>query len=281
MILLTSVCNDRYLPGLLVFLNSFKKHHPTWDHPFKIYHRDDLSENSKNKLKLVYPKLIFEHITNSRFNSKDAHYMCLLPFKEYDYDQVIFLDCDMLCLGPIDEILNVKKAFAACLDYEFCFPEKIIHSIPLPLRPLSYYNTGVFLVKKPLLNEKTYNKLVSVIDKNILSKHKKLWDQDIINEQLRFSDTSILPFTLNARKNLFKTYFDPTSRSVKIIHFTGGAKPWYVPGCGFLPLEGKYARYKPLHDLWQQERQYFIKQYGFDPMAEFIAHYKQEFEKTD
>ena len=50
MVLLTSVCNDRYLPGLLVFLHSFKKHHPTWDHPFKIYHRDDLSENSKNKL---------------------------------------------------------------------------------------------------------------------------------------------------------------------------------------------------------------------------------------
>ncbi|MDG2348465.1 MAG: glycosyltransferase [Gammaproteobacteria bacterium] len=275
MILLTSVCNDRYLPGLLVFLHSFKKNHPTWTHPFKVYHRDDLSEQSMQQLKIVYPNLIFEFITDPKFYGKDAHYMCLLPFKEYDYDQVIFLDCDMLCLGPIDDILNVKTGFAACLDYEIKYPKKnIIHTLPYLLRPLSYFNTGVFSIKKTLLNPQTYQQLIQKIDLNIEAKRKKLWDQDIINECFRFEKKSILPYTLNARKNLFKTFFNPEKNGVKIIHYTGGAKPWYVPGCGFLPLEGKYERYRPLHELWQQERQSFKDQYGFDPMKDFINYYQ-------
>tara|TARA_B100001989_G_scaffold201136_1_gene149574 strand:- start:1457 stop:2155 length:699 start_codon:yes stop_codon:yes gene_type:complete len=227
------------------------------------------------QLRTVYPDLIFELITDPKFCKKDAHYMCLLPFKEYNYDQVIFLDCDMLCLGPIDDILNVKTGFAACLDYEIKYPKKMIHSVPYPLRPLSYFNTGVFSVRQPLLNEQTYQRLVNKIDLNVQAKHKKLWDQDIINECFKFERTSILPYTLNARKNLFKTYFNPHENNVKIIHYTGGAKPWYVPGCGFLPLEGKYARYQPLHKLWHLERQEFIEQYHFDPMTDFISLYQK------
>lgn len=265
--LLTSVCNDRYLPGLLVFLHSFKKHHPHWSYPFKIYHRDDLSERSIDLLKRIYPGISFELITDPNFCGKHAHYMCLLPFKEIDYEQVIFLDCDMLCLGAIDEILEVRKGFAACLGFEFQFPKRLIHNIPWYLRPLGYLNTGVFSVKKPLLSESTFGKLVQEIEKNMKSKTQKLWDQDIINAHLRFADKSLLPFTLNAQKNLFKTYFNPKDRDVRIIHYTGGAKPWYTPGNGFLPLEGRYLRYKPIHDLWHLERQDFIATYHFDPMA--------------
>jgi len=278
--LITTVCNDRYLPGLLVFLHSFKKHHSEWQYPFKVYHRDDLSERSKDQLKVVYPDLTFEYIEDPKFYGKDAHYMCLLPFKEFNYEQVIFLDCDMLCLGPINSLFKVKAPFAACLDYELKWPKQtIIKYVPFLLRYWRYYNTGVFSVRKPLLNPTIYQMLIDAIDSNVAgrtTKQKKLWDQDIINECFRFKNTSILPYTFNARKNLFKRYFNPIEAGVKIIHYTGGAKPWYVPGCGFLPLEGKYARYQPLHILWHEERKDFIQTHGFDPMQDFIAHYQQQ-----
>ena len=79
-------------------------------------------------------------------------------------------------------------------------------------------------------------------------------------------DSEVLPFIYNARKNLFKKGIDPIRVGAKMIHFTGGAKPWWKEGSSFLPLTGKYARYQHLHDLWKKENTTFITQYGFDPM---------------
>lgn len=270
MTLLTSVCNDKYVPGMLIFLHSFQRHNPDWKFRFKIYHRDDLGDASKELLLSVHNGLEFEEVTDPLFLGTYAQYMCLLPFKETDQEKVIFLDCDMLCLGNIDGLLDTKKDFAACLDMELFFPRrKSMLSTPLPLRWMAYFSTGVFAIKGGCLSEDLYKKLTSKIEQNIVDREnnkKKLWDQDIINDVLRFHDSEILPFTYNARKNLFKKGVEPENVGTKIVHYTGGSKPWYKEGSDFLPLKGKYARYKHLHKLWHAERELFIKNHGFDPM---------------
>lgn len=198
--------------------------------------------------------------------------MCLLPFKETTFQQVIFLDCDTLCLGRIEGLLTVQKDFAAVLDYELMLPRnRHWVNIPYLLRSFMYFNTGVFSVKGTFLTEIFYQKLIQKIEENMISRSlgkKKLWDQDIINESLRFEDAEVLPFGYNARKNLFKRGLPTSLKDIKIIHYTGGAKPWYVPGSGFISLERKkYTRYAPLHELWHQCRQSFIDDYGLDPMS--------------
>ncbi len=269
-ILLTTVCNDKYLPGLLVFLQSFYRHHPNWDYPFKVYYRDDMSTDSIKKIKAIHPKIIFEEVIDPIFIGKYAQYMCLLPFKETTFDKVVFLDCDTLCLGSMDGLLNTQKDFAACIDYEVKFPrKKHLSRIPYLMRPVIYHNTGVFVVQGKLLSISFYEKLKSHINKNFNERDyskNKLWDQDIINMCLKYYPTEVLPFTYNARKNLFKGGQDPHKYQTKLIHYTGGAKPWYTPGSGFLPLDGKYLRYKHLHQLWHQERKLFSTMHGYDPM---------------
>ncbi len=270
MTLITSVCNDRYVPGMLVFLYSFRTYHRDWSYPFKIYHRDDLSDASKKALLQVYPELQFEEVKDPLFIGKDAHYMCLLPFKEIQQDRVLFLDCDTLCLGRLDGLLSTKKDFAAVLDYEIKFPKRRHWEyVPWALRPFMYFNTGVFVVKGRYLQQDFYNRLLQQVEYNYTnrSKGKKtLWDQDIINGALRFKDAEVLPYTYNARKNLFKKGGKLETKELKLIHYTGGAKPWYVKGSGFLPLEGKYARYRHVHRLWHEQKRMFVQHHQFDPM---------------
>lgn len=270
--LITSVCNDKYLPGMLVFLHSFQRLNPEWTYPFKVYHRNDLCEKSKDTLRKVRASLEFEKIENPKFLGKDAHYMCLLPFRETEQDKVIFIDCDILCLGNLDGLLKTEMGFAACLDYEFTWPKRDhVRNIPGLLRRFAYFNTGVYVLQNECLDSDLYTRLTDKIEENLQDRSKgknKLWDQDIINDVLRHHDSEILPFTYNARKNLFKRGADPVELGVKALHYTGGAKPWRTEKNGFLPLTGKYARYKRIHDLWHKEKEHFIKQFGFNPMEE-------------
>ncbi len=269
--LLTSVCNDKYLTGMLVCLYSLMRHNPEWKElPFKIYHREDLSKKSKKMLLDLHPTIQFDEITDPAFLGKDAHYMCLLPFKEIEEEKVIFIDCDVLVTNEMSGLLETQKDFAAVMDYEFLFPrKKHITSIPWLLRSLAYFNTGVYAIQGECLSEELFKELTSKINENAASRlvgGKKLWDQDIINEVLRHHDSEILPFTYNARKNLFKRGLDPLKVGTKVIHYTGGAKPWWTPGSTFKPLEGKFVRYKHIHKLWHDEREKFIDEQGYDPM---------------
>ena len=84
-ILWCSVCNDRYIPGLKVLLYSIKQHNPDFDYPFKIYFNHDISEDNQKLIKDLYPHIIFE--SNSTFSHLKTWFMCLLPFKETEYDK--------------------------------------------------------------------------------------------------------------------------------------------------------------------------------------------------
>jgi lipopolysaccharide biosynthesis glycosyltransferase len=265
-ILLTSVCNDRYLPGMLILLFSLKKYNPALDLPLKIYHRGDLCAVSMKKIESVYSHVTFEHVTDDLYAQQDSQYMCLLPFKENHVSQVIFIDCDILCLGNMEGLLDVTADFAAVIDYEIRFPQKKLQSVPRLLSALPYFNTGVFSVRGDLLSGDFYQKLRSKVERYAALRtrgKKKLWDQDIINDTLKKTRVQILPFTYNARKNLYKKQQCPIKDKTIFLHYTGGAKPWYTEGSGFLPLQGKYARYQHIHELWHQHHEEFQQKHGY------------------
>lgn len=158
--LLCSVCNDKYILGMEILLYSLKKHN-TIDFDIKIYNRCDLSDNNKKILKKIYNHIIFEDINDPFYINNMPHYMSLLAFKEYNYDRVIYIDCDILCIGNIEKIFNLKENFSICYDTNIPYPKKNKYNIYLinGIKNITELNTGVFIVNKKLLNEIFYEKI--------------------------------------------------------------------------------------------------------------------------
>lgn len=261
-ILFCTVCNNKYAPGLEVLVSTLLEYNP-WliNHSFKVYHRDDLSTENQKKLATIYPHFIFEKVDDPAYFGKDAHYMSLLPFKEYDFERVVFVDADMMCLGDISALLKTKKPFSACLDYDINFPKnKNLTYIPYFLRPMFYVNTGLFvLVGKQYKNPMFYQKLHAEIEhnENLRQQGKQtLHDQAIIKKHLRFADKEILPSKYNARKKLFNNQKMPDGIDTRLLHFCGGSKPlpaWQEEVVK-LPRNSKHRRFLHLHPMWHQAK---------------------------
>jgi lipopolysaccharide biosynthesis glycosyltransferase len=226
-ILWCSVCNDRYIPGLKVLLYSIKQHNPNFDYPFKIYFHDDISEENQKQIKDLYPHIIFE--SNSTFSHLKTWFMCLLPFKETEYDKVIFIDADILCLGDVlSHLINYDcQHFSACLDVNM----KIFWNTQFNMPSFHEFNTGLFVIPKRLLTDgmkptTIFNDLLILANKY---PDAKLGDQTILNRYFAHKTITKLPGKYNAKKEIFsRQKYRHEQHDVRFLHFTGADKPFLI-----------------------------------------------------
>ena len=229
-ILWCTVCNDNYITGLCVLLYSIKKHNPTFNYPFKVYYNDDISEENQVKVRGYYPQIIFEN--SSIFKNNAKWYNCLLPFKEHEYDKVICIDSDILCLGDVSELNEIDYGnFAACQDANL----KFLFQTHLNIRHFFDINSGIFIIPKKMLSSPSvFQDLVNLVDKY---PNEKLGDQDILNRYLKFSPTIRLPGKYNVKKNVYYNQKYNVTDDVRFLHFCGTDKP-------FLTRERTYIKTK-------------------------------------
>ena len=225
-ILWCSVCNDRYIPGLKVLLYSIKRHNPDFDYPFKIYFNNDISEDNQKLIKDLYPHIIFE--SNSTFSHLKTWFMCLLPFKETEYDKVIFIDADILCLGDVSHLINYDcQHFSACLDVNM----KIFWNTQFNMPSFREFNTGLFVIPKRLLTDgmkptTIFNDLLILANKY---PDAKLGDQTILNRYFAHKTITKLPGKYNAKKEIFsRQKYRHEKHDVRFLHFTGAGKPFLI-----------------------------------------------------
>jgi len=254
-ILWCSVCNDRYIPGLKVLLYSIKQHNPDFDYPFKIYFNHDISEDNQKLIKDLYPHIIFE--SNSTFSHLKTWFMCLLPFKETEYDKVIFIDADILCLGDVSHLINYDcQHFSACLDINM----KIFWNTQFNIPSFHEFNTGLFVIPKRLLTDgmkptTIFNDLLILANKY---PDAKLGDQTILNRYFAHKTITKLPGKYNAKKEIFsRQKYRHEQHDVRFLHFTGADKPFLIDN-----QERQYVKtknniyYDILYELYNN---YFIK----------------------
>lgn len=130
-----------------VFLKSLVKHNPKIGYPFHVFTYQYLSEETRDKLKEIYSNLVFQNVDLHKYakhDKKDPKFWALETFN-LRYDKVIFLDVDLLCLRPIDELLSIEADVAMAREIR---------------RPC--FNSGVFIVGKKYLNEETYDDLINM-----------------------------------------------------------------------------------------------------------------------
>lgn len=225
---IVTVLNDSFVPYFLVLLESLKFHNPWIDFRWLIFWSPSLSplsEDNRRALSLRYGRLHFERVDEAAyFGFLKETPPRLIPalyslecFRLLDFDRVVFLDADMLCLGDLSTLFQTPASFAACVAGR---------DAPRKQKLAGHYalnrgiNTGVMVIGKALMGGNAYRRMFTY-------RSGLFGDQDIINRFFRYRMLHYLPPEYNCHAEFF---WDDARRDprVRILHFAG-VKPLEAP----------------------------------------------------
>lgn len=248
---LCTVCNDSFLPGALCMIHSFISFNPWFKNDIIIFHSDShskLSKDSQEKLLSLSPLVKLRKINELEYSKvfnrfgrlfKGTPRERFLPsFFTYEvfelvdeYDQVLFLDSDMLIQGNLANIFNLSHEIVVTPDAgEYNLTKNY-----------SSFNGGFLLISNSINGKQTKRSLLNYSE---TARNYQLADQSIMNDFFR-SKVKYLNSQYNCLKRCFPddkfNRFDP---NIKVIHYVG-AKPWSTTS------HSSEKRYNRLEKIWK------------------------------
>ncbi|WP_181803857.1 glycosyltransferase [Streptomyces shenzhenensis] len=229
-----SYVDENYLPGFLVLLRSLALSNPGVCEDFVVLY-DDLRPASVAKIRALHPRIVLQRVNDTHYDSyvkgdQDNYlvrkaYFILDIFRLRDYDTVITLDTDMVVLGGLGELLELREGLAAVPQF-FYGQHKL--------------NSGLLVIQKEYLSDEFCAK----IDKTGRSGDYELdkHDQGILNAVL---DGDFV--RLDAKYNFVKRRLSgdlPVPEDTKILHFTGRHKPWQGGESGYSQAEDRWRAFE-------------------------------------
>ncbi len=271
--------NDNYIPLLATEIVSIIKNSTNENNYDIVILMTNISdENKVNLLSLIsthsnfsirfvdvspyvygYSFYIESDITNTKY-SDEIYFRVLAPAIMADYEQVIYLDADLVILEDIANLLKLgspKHLISAVRDYEGisnCYNnnyERTKYRISeLGIANFDdYFISGVIVMNIKKFNETFHPKYL--LDMAV-SKNWKQFDQDLLNYLCKGSVNIIDP-SWNFVEDVNKTYhampkrlfneFLMSEASPKIIHYSANRKPW-------IRTESRYNKY-----FWEYAKQ--------------------------
>ena len=295
--LFCTACDDGFAEGLQVMLYSMRRHVPDFsDADLKVFYDPQisgLSPANQAAIARVAPWVQFEAVENAIYRNArvtiEHHRPALLTleaFRQYDYDQVLFFDGDMLCVSDFGGALQLAEEydFVACEAGKVCIQGRWAKQEGprhgrwgrrrhwgMFGRRTTKVNTGFFVVGKQLRTPRLYNRLLRKV-RFRMTRKAMLLDQWIINEVIGRVPASLflLPNTYNLRA--FARYEEAElAQQTKILHYSGyhqRPKPWAEDA----PLD------HPAYAIWRQYAADLVaelKSQSDDPATISLARYQQ------
>ncbi|MEV5673957.1 MULTISPECIES: glycosyltransferase [unclassified Streptomyces] len=229
-----SFVDENYLPGFLTLLRSLALSNPQVCEDFLVLH-DGLRPDSVARIRALHPRVDFRRVDAEHYDSyakgdQDNYlvrkaYFILDVFRVRDYDTVITLDTDMVVLGDLGELLQLRDGLAAVPQF-FYGQHKL--------------NSGLLVIQREYLSDTFCAELDEVGRAGTyeLDKH----DQGILNAVL---DGGFVH--LDARYNFVKRRLSgdlPVPEDTAILHFTGRHKPWQGGEAGYGAAEARWHEYE-------------------------------------
>jgi len=252
-------CSDNnYIPYMATAIqsvveNSSKEFH----YEFYIMVKNITIENKQRLNQMVAGHINFKlEILNvgdyfSKYNlyidgiSEEAYYRLIIPYFLTQYDKVLYLDCDLLCLGDVSELysFDVTGSMIGCIQglaeigwYNSTVDHYWDNLLKIK-NPENYFNSGVLLFNTKVFRESiTFDDLLKLaVKENWLC-----YDQDVLNIVCENKITFLpnqwnlinYPSIIHLSEKLKLKYYE-AEKLPKIVHFASGYKPWnnssYVP----------------------------------------------------
>ncbi|MDN3024440.1 glycosyltransferase [Streptomyces sp. S.PB5] len=229
-----SYVDENYLPGFLTLLRSLALSNPGVCEDFVVLY-DDLRPGSLAQIRALHPRIVLKRVNDTHYDSykkgdQDNYlvrkaYFILDVFRIREYDTVITLDTDMVVLGDLGELLQLREGLAAVPQF-FYGQHKL--------------NSGLLVIQREYLSDEFCARLDKCGRSGDyeLDKH----DQGILNSVL---DGDFV--RLDPRYNFVKRRLSgdlPVPEDTAILHFTGRHKPWQGGEAGYSQAEDKWREYE-------------------------------------
>lgn len=179
----------------------------------------------------------FPDITEMQYLSKMCYCrMLLASILPQSLDKVLYLDTDILVIGPIENLYNedLEGYYYAAIDDVVSGGNDVYARLGLNKDYTTYFNSGVMLLN---LKEWRVDDFEGIIMKLVTnSNHLLIYpDQDILNI-VGVGRTKIMPMRYNMQDTCFKVHkpniktmvadWNDEISETRIIHFTYFKKPW-------------------------------------------------------
>ena len=261
-----------YLPGTLVTVGSFLKHHPDFDGDVVIIH-DGLDERHRAYLGALSDRVRFVSVS-AELRERLAHVGAALPrfdrvlnhlhvFEAYrltGYRKLLLCDGDLLFRQSIGELFDAEDALLCCGDRVHLAGQRRDAATFLPLDDSDppppagivdrTFNDGFLLLDAALVGEGTYADLLDMVTpetwRDTSTTHFKqfLHNRYFARRQTLISST--YNFLLRCA-DLITAREHITARDAKVLHFNLASRPWMPETM----LPWTYASAPaPAFDLW-------------------------------
>jgi len=160
--------------------------------------------------------------TYTRFKNTTKKFNALL---RDEYDRIIILDSDMLCISDLSELFTFKMnaPIVACEDFGS------VHYYPNQIKECGldinhkFVNTGLMMFERPYIGAEFYKQLI-----NTFSTYKTYdqGDQGYINAYIQHNKLNVEPLLPTKYNYALDGHYPRYNISdISIIHYTG-MKPW-------------------------------------------------------
>ena len=274
---LFTVATERFVPGTLVMIGTFLKHHPGFGGDVVVV-QDGLSGASRETLRAAFGRLRFEAVSPEMkgrverldtvrhlFEGRTANLYCLEAFRLAGYRKVLCCDSDLLFQGCIAELFDSTEALLCCGDRWFLRGRALDAATGLPIpepggtetdgerpaggRPVleRTFNSGFLLIDARLREEATYSDLLAMVSPETWRDvEARTTDQLILNRYFAGRQT-LVSWTYNyllpeAEAIRAREGLDPGC--AKVLHYKADPKPWMPNGW----VHGGF-RHRPIPEL--------------------------------
>ena len=241
-----TAATERFVPGALVALCSFRQHHPGFDGDLVVLH-DALPRAQREHLAQACSGVRFEPVSPAlrarlvalaarrpEFAPRVSQFYSLEAFRLHGYRKVLYYDSDVLFQGSVADLFDSPAALLCCGDEVFLRGECRDAATFAPSAAAAdalerTFGAGFLLIDSALVEADYYADLLALVSpdtwRGTSTTHT---DQLILNKHFAGRQTLaswrydfVLPFAeaIRAREGI-------DAASASALHFAGPIKPW-------------------------------------------------------
>ena len=272
---IATVTSKHYLEGTKVLLHSFRLRNKKFMGDLVVIHYQLPLKDQKDLYNLFQVKFheVSEQLVSkvgtlveefSMYQNKYQRFWSIETFNLSQYNQVIFLDSDILCRGAIDRLWTFDASFSACPD--IFFYENKIRSAKTFLECKGElnssnvfnksFNSGVFLINYKSLQEGTYQSLLNMLNPSTFMQIKSgHTDQLLLNvyfkDKVNWLDVSYNYYL--SRVKLLSEKMNVLPHQAVFLHYIRHPKPWKLKQILKKRIMGEvsFDEYRQWHLIYQ------------------------------